>query len=149
MDATADDEAGLTSAPELSASHVEHDAYAMFAALMGADRNNRNNGRRIRMASFFEDPPGKGAKSGVQTACDRVYARLEKVDPALRRHLDEVGIEPQLFLLRWLRVLFSREFHLHDAMVIWDAVIATNDPNDPNDPTTRRALSSAMSPRRR
>ena len=31
---TADDEAGLTSAPELSASYVEHDAYAMFAALM-------------------------------------------------------------------------------------------------------------------
>ena len=148
MDATADDEAGLTSAPELSASHVEHDAYAMFAALMGADRNNRNDGRRIRMASFFEDPPGKGAKSGVQTACDRVYARLEKVDPALRRHLDGVGIEPQLFLLRWLRVLFSREFHLHDAMVIWDAVIATNDPNDPDDETGALVgdeLSSAMS----
>ena len=75
MDATADDEAGLTSAPELSASHVEHDAYAMFAALMGADRDDGCR-RRIRMASFFEDPPGKGAKSGVQTACDRVYARL-------------------------------------------------------------------------
>ena len=30
------------------------------------------------------------------------------------------------FLLRWLRVLFSREFHLDDAMLLWDAIIAEN-----------------------
>jgi TBC1 domain family protein 5 len=62
-----------------------------------------------------------------------VYVRLQKVDPALRTHLDKVGIEPQLFLLRWLRVLFSREFHLDDAMLIWDAAIGTNDPSDGDD----------------
>ena len=118
--------------PELSASYVEHDAYAMFAALMGADSPPNGRGK-IRLASFFEDPEGPGKLSGVQMACDRVYVRLQKVDPALRTHLDKVGIEPQLFLLRWLRVLFSREFHLDDAMLIWDAAIGTNDPSDGDD----------------
>ena len=118
--------------PELSASYVEHDAYAMFAALMGADSPPNGRGK-IRLASFFEDPEAPGKLSGVQMACDRVYVRLQKVDPALRTHLDKVGIEPQLFLLRWLRVLFSREFHLDDAMLIWDAAIGTNDPSDGDD----------------
>ena len=118
--------------PELSASYVEHDAYAMFAALMGADSPPNGRGK-IRLASFFEDPVAPGKLSGVQMACDRVYVRLQKVDPALRTHLDKVGIEPQLFLLRWLRVLFSREFHLDDAMLIWDAAIGTNDPSDGDD----------------
>lgn len=44
----------------------------------------------------------------------------------MHSHLTKLGIEPQLFLLRWLRVLFSREFHLDDAMLLWDAVIAEN-----------------------
>ena len=30
----------------------------------------------------------------------------------------------QLYLLRWLRLLFGREFHLEDASVVWDALFA-------------------------
>ena len=129
---SASEDARMEHEPELSASYVEHDAYAMFAALMGADSPPNGRGK-IRLASFFEDPDGPGKLSGVQMACDRVYVRLQKVDPALRAHLDKVGIEPQLFLLRWLRVLFSREFHLDDAMLIWDAAIGTNDPSSGDD----------------
>ena len=129
---SASEDARMEHEPELSASYVEHDAYAMFAALMGADSPPNGRGK-IRLVSFFEDPDGPGKLSGVQMACDRVYVRLQKVDPALRAHLDKVGIEPQLFLLRWLRVLFSREFHLDDAMLIWDAAIGTNDPSDGDD----------------
>ena len=55
----------------------------------------------------------------------RRYA-LGAVDAPIHAHLTRLGIEPQLFLLRWLRVLFSREFHLDDAMLLWDAVIAEN-----------------------
>ena len=30
----------------------------------------------------------------------------------------------QLYLLRWLRLLFGREFHMEDASVVWDALFA-------------------------
>ena len=32
--------------------------------------------------------------------------------------------QPQLYLLRWLRLLFGREFHLSDSMLVWDALFA-------------------------
>lgn len=37
-------------------------------------------------------------------------------------HEQELGVEPQLFLLRWLRLLFEREFHLEDVLVVWDSL---------------------------
>ena len=33
-------------------------------------------------------------------------------------------VQPQLYLLRWLRLLFGREFHLSDSMLVWDAIFA-------------------------
>ena len=49
---------------------------------------------------------------------------LRRVDAPLQRRLAELGIEPQLYLLRWLRLLFGREFHLVDSCVLWDAIFA-------------------------
>ena len=105
-------------APELSAAYVEHDAYAMFAALMGPTRADRPSAAD-ETTPFAWLPtsriPPSGAVSEVQAACDRVFRTLGAVDQPLRDHLDSLGIEPPLFLLRWLRVLFTREFHLHGA----------------------------------
>ena len=119
-------------APELSAAYVEHDAYAMFSAMLGPTRAARaaapGEKTPIRVVAFFEDAPGKGGfdRSEVKGACDRVFAAVGAVDPPLKQHLERLGIEPQLFLLRWFRVLFSREFHLDDAMRAWSAFFAAN-----------------------
>ena len=117
-------------APDLSAAYVEHDAYAMFAALMGPTRASNpdapHEATPLRVVSYFEDPPKRGAASEVQAACDRVFRALGAVDAPLRAHLAKLDVEPQLFLLRWLRVLFSREFHLEDAMRCWDAIFSAN-----------------------
>ena len=119
-------------APELSATYVEHDAYAMFSAMLGPTRAARATAPEettpIRVVAFFEDAPGKGGfdQSEVRGACDRVFAALGAVDPPLKQHLERLGIEPQLFLLRWFRVLFSREFHLDDVMRVWSAFFAAN-----------------------
>ena len=119
-------------APELSATYVEHDTYAMFSAMLGPTRAARATAPEettpIRVVAFFEDAPGKGGfdQSEVRGACDRVFAALGAVDPPLKQHLERLGIEPQLFLLRWFRVLFSREFHLDDVMRVWSAFFAAN-----------------------
>ncbi len=57
--------------------------------------------------------------------CERIFALLKRIDPALATHIaDELGIEPQLWALRWVRLLFTREFPLEEAMQLWDGIIA-------------------------
>lgn len=47
---------------------------------------------------------------------------LGAVDAQLHAHLEALGILPQLFLLKWVRLLFGREFHVDDLLIIWDAL---------------------------
>lgn len=35
-----------------------------------------------------------------------------------------LNIEPQLYALRWVRLMFGREFHFHDVLTLWDAILA-------------------------
>jgi len=49
---------------------------------------------------------------------------LKSYDPVLHNHLTRLGIEPQLYGLRWIRLLFGREFHVADVLKLWDAIFA-------------------------
>ncbi|CAE7210466.1 unnamed protein product, partial [Rhizoctonia solani] len=40
--------------------------------------------------------------------------------------MNELGIEPQMYGIRWLRLLFTREFPWRDALMLWDALFATD-----------------------
>ncbi|KAK1232957.1 hypothetical protein PQX77_003871 [Marasmius sp. AFHP31] len=58
-------------------------------------------------------------------ACNRVQSTLLKsVDPILWRQIQSTGIEPQIYGIRWLRLLFTREFALPDALKLWDGLFA-------------------------
>ncbi|EPR60022.1 TBC domain-containing protein [Toxoplasma gondii RUB] len=64
-------------------------------------------------------------QSAVLWRCSHIFhSLLRKSDTALYDHLVEMDVQPQLFLLRWLRLLFSREFHVQDTIFIWDAIFA-------------------------
>ncbi|KAJ3550663.1 hypothetical protein NM688_g5023 [Phlebia brevispora] len=58
-------------------------------------------------------------------ACNRIQSTLLKsVDPQLWRSLQSSGIEPQIYGIRWLRLLFTRELSMDDAMLLWDGLFA-------------------------
>ena len=108
----------------LRVEHVEAACWALFCKLMGAVRG------------WFEHtprPPAGVAKvalaepplSQLQRKCELIQeGLLRQLDPALHVRLGELGIEPQLYLLRWLRLLFGREFHVEDVKLLWDALFA-------------------------
>ncbi|XP_057778845.1 uncharacterized protein LOC130997525 [Salvia miltiorrhiza] len=102
----------------LSEKFMEHDAYSMFDSLMSG------SGGAIAMVEFFSPPSGKPhtGPPPVIEASAAFYHLLYNVDSSLHTHLVELGVEPQYFALRWLRVLFGREFSLEDLLVIWDEI---------------------------
>ncbi|XP_010490415.1 PREDICTED: uncharacterized protein LOC104768187 [Camelina sativa] len=105
----------------LSEKFMEHDAYCMFDALMSGTDGC------VAMASFFSYPPASGSHTGltpVLEACTAFYRLLALVDSSLHTHLVELGVEPQYFGLRWLRVLFGREFLLEDLLLVWDEIFS-------------------------
>lgn len=105
----------------LSEKFMEHDAYCMFDALM-----NGASGA-VAMAEFFSHSPYGTPHAGfppVIEASAALYHLLSLIDSSLHRHLFELGVEPQYFALRWLRVLFGREFALEDLLIIWDEIFA-------------------------
>ncbi|KAJ2713730.1 hypothetical protein H4R19_002102, partial [Coemansia spiralis] len=96
---------------------VEHDAFALF-------------GRLMRLCTtWYQVPSAAPAAAPAQTPIvAQCYLMLEKlglVDPQLCEHLQRLDIEPQLFGIRWYRLLFSRELaRLDDVLLLWDALFA-------------------------
>ncbi|KAJ2524937.1 hypothetical protein GGI11_000446 [Coemansia sp. RSA 2049] len=125
---------------------VEHDAFALFDRLMrlcaawyqapagfaspplrparrrahnqpgGADGHHK---RAAAAAGALE------ARAPIVAQCYGLLEKLETVDPRLASHLRALDIEPQLFGIRWYRLLFSREFaRLDDVVVLWGMLFA-------------------------
>ncbi|KAJ2778816.1 hypothetical protein GGI15_004064 [Coemansia interrupta] len=89
---------------------VEHDAYALFERVM-----------RV-CAEWYQ--AGGAREAAVVVRSRQMMAQLALVDAELARHVAALDIEPQLFGLRWLRLLFGREVHGVGAVLrLWDALL--------------------------
>lgn len=107
----------------LSEKFMEHDAYCMFDALMKGANGS------VAMADFFASSPAPGSHTGLPPVIEAsmaLYHLLSLADSSLHSHLLDLGVEPQYFYLRWLRVLFGREFSLDKLLVIWDEIFASD-----------------------
>eukprot|EP00943_MAST-04B_sp_MAST-4B-sp1_P006745 g6745.t1 len=61
----------------------------------------------------------------VLKSCNRIHHQyLHKADPELHKRLVGMNIEPQLYALAWVRLMFGRQFHIEDVMCLWDGVFA-------------------------
>ncbi|KAH9308542.1 hypothetical protein KI387_036453, partial [Taxus chinensis] len=109
-----------------SARFMEHDAYCMFDALLSGE------GGAVSMADYFINIPAVSSVAElppvIEASAD-LYNLLAVADFSLYSHLVQLGVEPQYFALRWLRVLFGREFGFEDLLHVWDAIFeASNNP---------------------
>ncbi|RKP05568.1 rab-GTPase-TBC domain-containing protein, partial [Thamnocephalis sphaerospora] len=109
-------------AATLDSRFVEHDAFVLFSAVMATAK---------QWYEFTEEPrPARGGKmANSSTPILRISHRihhelLKEIDQDLYNHLEELTIEPQIYAIRWLRLLFGREFPLEDAYRLWDALFA-------------------------
>lgn len=96
----------------LDSKYIEHDAFNLFCAVMQTAK------------SFYEMGDGKDS-SAIVNQSERIHKEmLSSVDPDLSLHLQVVGIVPQIYAIRWLRLLFGREMNFKDLLKLWDALFA-------------------------
>ncbi|KAI0373274.1 hypothetical protein BV20DRAFT_1104130 [Pilatotrama ljubarskyi] len=118
---------------------VAADAWVLFAAVMrGAGRwyewqEGKSQPDSSLLPSHVQlnipvgDAQVKPYVAPIVEACNRVQSVfLKSVDPELWKAMQSGGIEPQIYGIRWLRLLFTREFNMHDAMVLWDGLFAVD-----------------------
>ncbi|KAJ1969664.1 hypothetical protein H4R35_006076, partial [Dimargaris xerosporica] len=130
----------------LDAQYAEHDAFILFCRVMQviAPWFEVSDGPLPRpdvtRARRAQSPPGGGhilqslqrlkvaevSRSApvLAKSHDFFHRLLKTIDPPLYQHLVALDIEPQLYGIRWLRLLWSREFAFADVLRLWDALWA-------------------------
>lgn len=93
--------------------YIEHDAFALFGQTMQSAKN------------FYEQTTHQGAENPIGSRSRKIFTdMLPLVDPELAQHLESVDIVPQVFLIRWIRLIFGREYNFEDLLTIWDVIFA-------------------------
>lgn len=111
----------------ISLQHIEADCFIIFSKIMElrvADMFIQKLTRpKLRDNALDEittiDKSTETDISEMIRRCHYVYHRvLQATDPELYHHILRFKFEPQLFLVRWLRCLLSREFLLNKTLII-------------------------------
>ncbi|XP_054462636.1 TBC1 domain family member 5 isoform X2 [Anoplopoma fimbria] len=117
----------------LNPEYLEHDAYALFSQLMETaepwfssyEREVRKGKEEMLTSIPFARPQDSGPSVAIVTKVNRIQDQLvKKHDIELHMHLNRLEIAPQIYGIRWVRLLFGREFPLQDLLVVWDALFA-------------------------
>ncbi|KAI0380895.1 RabGAP/TBC [Hypomontagnella monticulosa] len=110
----------------LDASFIEHDAFTLFSKVMEHAKSFYEVGEsttNVPLTTFDPRPP---ISSIVERSQYIHEVCLYKVDPELSTHLKNIEILPQVFLIRWVRLLFSREFPFDQMLVLWDTLFSAD-----------------------
>ncbi|ODN75943.1 hypothetical protein L202_05924 [Cryptococcus amylolentus CBS 6039] len=103
--------------------YIEHDAFELFAAVM-------KNGKAFYEWRAEEGPPIRSKSPTAPQApiiirCSNLHSSiLRKIDPQLWEKLESEGVEAQIWAIRWLRLIFTRELPFNIAMRLWDGIFA-------------------------
>lgn len=104
---------------------VEHDTFSLFCIVMQT------------VKSFYElgnlDPTTSSStlstSSPIVERSKHIHEQLlRQADLELAEHLSAIEVLPQIFLIRWIRLLFGREFAFDEVLSLWDVLFAV-DPN--------------------
>ncbi|WWC85741.1 uncharacterized protein L201_000607 [Kwoniella dendrophila CBS 6074] len=106
----------------LDRTYVEHDAFQLFQSIM--------KGAKEFYEWRAEEGPIKNRSANapqapIITRCNHIHTDLlRRIDPQLWERLETEGVEAQIWAIRWIRLIFTREIPFPIAMRIWDGVFA-------------------------
>ncbi|KAJ9096810.1 hypothetical protein QFC21_005081 [Naganishia friedmannii] len=112
---------------------LEHDVYGLFVKLMEHARSWYEWRTETVEGSLAQDQNkrNQATQGRIIKMCQHMQGvTLKQVDPVLAKTLDDVAIEPQIWGIRWIRLLFTREFPFYSALRLWDGLFAMQDRMD-------------------
>uniref|UniRef100_A0A1I8AQ14 Rab-GAP TBC domain-containing protein n=2 Tax=Steinernema glaseri TaxID=37863 RepID=A0A1I8AQ14_9BILA len=123
----------LLSDPE----YLEADSFALFCEVMlllqrwyvtnddSASENPSPSLNELGEVQLFKSIKDTGPSSELIEKLKFIGdVQLQEIDPELWNHLNKLDIAPQIYGIRWLRLLFGREFPMPDLLCLWDAIFA-------------------------
>ncbi|KAI0552049.1 rab-GTPase-TBC domain-containing protein [Xylaria curta] len=124
-DASSDASNDLRMVEMLDASFIEHDSFTLFSKVMDSAKafyeTSESSGNNIGNAAFDM----QSTRSSIVEKSEYIHdVCLYKVDPELSVHLKSIEVLPQVFLIRWIRLLFSREFPFEQMLELWDTLFS-------------------------
>lgn len=134
---TKDQEIDDTLLDVLNPTYLEADSYFIFSRVMASIEsyyrvsNNFPNNAYVPnqfVPTEFENNPNYNTEVEVVGQLNSIRDKiLAKEDLHLHNYLMKLDIPLHIFGIRWLRLLFGREFALLDLLVLWDAIFADSD----------------------
>lgn len=125
-----------TIATLLDLKYLEHDVFHLFCSLMKSIETWYQNDEMVLVPEEFAGGRrGSLNKSSRQQVGSVLGNKLRMIsenivrnnDLELFNHLEALQIAPQIYGIRWMRLLFGREFEFLDLLTVWDALICDRD----------------------
>ena len=113
---------------------TEADAYSLFCRVMDTIGDWFVSPKEVLGDADTDGGDGGGDsvhrvdEARVVAKCLEIQKLLLAKDYELAVYLQELGIQPQLYMLRWVRILLSQVFPLPDLLLFWDAIFASGPP---------------------
>ncbi|KAI9703613.1 MAG: hypothetical protein M1836_007383 [Candelina mexicana] len=111
----------------LNPDYIEHDAFTLFSLIMQTAKGFYELGDQDdnSKATARDQPLTSRNQSPIVERSRLIHEEhLARADPELADRLKEIDVLPQIFLIRWIRLLFGREFPLDDLLALWDILFA-------------------------
>lgn len=103
-----------------SEKHVEHDTFTLFSIVMQTVKSFYETGSTEQPA--VSTPSNK---TPIVERSKRIHETyLRQADLELAEHLTAIEVLPQIFLIKWIRLLFGREFPFDEVLSLWDILFA-------------------------
>ncbi|KAK5800668.1 hypothetical protein VI817_002880 [Penicillium citrinum] len=97
---------------------IEHDSFSLFLCVMQTARTYYEHGETHSSNGHMDVIP-------IVSRCEYLHKEaLGTIDHELADHLQAVEVLPQIFLTRWMRLMFGREFPFDDVLMMWDVLFA-------------------------
>ncbi|KAI8045022.1 TBC1 domain family member 5 isoform X2 [Drosophila gunungcola] len=119
----------------LDPAYLEADTYSLFSRLMASVESYYRVSNLVstpggHIEQRAETPGDNESPTEAEVISQLNFIRdkiLAKQDQHLHHYLQKMEIPLHIFGIRWLRLLFGREFMLLDLLLLWDAIFADSD----------------------